>query len=128
MTYVKEKYDNNWLHIPNPSVILMAHHNIIGYFSMAHLTNLSQSEEMYLVTIRHICEDCTDRPIPIPEIAEKLDVQPVSVNQMVKKLAEAGLVKYTPYKGVELTADGKDISSRILRHRRLWEVFLVKNL
>ncbi len=95
---------------------------------MAHLTNLSQSEEMYLVTIRHICEDCTDRPIPIPEIAEKLDVQPVSVNQMVKKLAEAGLVKYTPYKGVELTADGKDISSRILRHRRLWEVFLVKNL
>ncbi len=95
---------------------------------MTHHNKLSESEEMYLVTIRHICEDCIDRPIPIPEIAEKLAVQPVSVNQMVKKLADEGLVTYTPYKGVELTAEGKNISTRILRHRRLWEVFLIKDL
>lgn len=89
---------------------------------------LSESEEMYLVTIHKICEGCTDTPIPIPKIAENLEVQPVSVNQMVKKLAEAGLVKYLPYKGVELTDEGQAISTRILRHRRLWEVFLVKDL
>jgi DtxR family transcriptional regulator, Mn-dependent transcriptional regulator len=95
---------------------------------MANQITLSASEEMYLVTIRKICEDCTDTPIPIPEIAAGLDVQPVSVNQMVKKLAEMGLVNYTPYKGVELTTEGRTISNRILRHRRLWEVFLVRDL
>lgn len=89
---------------------------------------LSESEEMYLVTIRQICEDCIDKPIPIPRIAEHLQVQPVSVNQMVKKLAEEKLVEYLPYKGVELTPKGHKISTRILRHRRLWEVFLVKSL
>ena len=95
---------------------------------MADKIKLSKSEEMYLVTIRMICEHCPDATIPIPDIAESLDVQPVSVNQMIKKLAEAGLVIYTPYKGVELTPEGHIISSKILRHRRLWEVFLVKDL
>ena len=95
---------------------------------MPHHNNLSESEEMYLVTIRKICESCTDTPIPIPHLAQELDVLPVSVNQMVKKLTEAGLVEYQPYKGVELTAEGLKISTRILRHRRLWEVFLVREL
>ena len=95
---------------------------------MPHHNNLSESEEMYLVTIRKICESCTDTPIPIPHLAQELDVQPVSVNQMVKKLTEAGLVEYQPYKGVELTEEGQKISTRILRHRRLWEVFLVREL
>jgi len=95
---------------------------------MAEQKILSESEEMYLVTIRRICEDCTDTPIPIPDLAKEMGVQPVSVNQMVNKLAENGLVKYIPYKGVELTAEGRGIANRILRHRRLWEVFLVKSL
>ncbi len=89
---------------------------------------LSESEQMYLVTIRKICETCTDASIPIPHLAEELSVLPVSVNRMVKKLAEAGYVEYVPYKGVELTTEGHAISTRILRHRRLWEVFLVKDL
>jgi DtxR family Mn-dependent transcriptional regulator len=95
---------------------------------MPHHNNLSESEEMYLVTIRKICESCTDTPIPIPHLAQELDVLPVSVNQMVKKLTEAGLLEYQPYKGVELTEEGRKISTRILRHRRLWEVFLVREL
>ena len=95
---------------------------------MPHHNLLSESEQMYLVTIRKICESCTDTPIPIPHLAEELSVLPVSVNQMVKKLAEAGYVEYIPYKGVELTLKGREISTKILRHRRLWEVFLVKDL
>ena len=75
---------------------------------MPHHNNLSESEEMYLVTIRKICESCTDTSIPIPHLAEELAVLPVSVNQMVKKLAEAGFVEYIPYKGVELTAEGPE--------------------
>jgi len=95
---------------------------------MSNHNTLSTSEQMYLVTIRQICEHCSDTPIPIPDIAEALEVQPVSVNQMVKKLAEAALVNYIPYKGVELTDEGQTISTRILRQRRLWEVFLVREL
>ena len=95
---------------------------------MSHHNSLSESEQMYLVTIRKICESCTDTPIPIPDLADALSVLPVSANQMVKKLAEAGYVEYIPYKGVELTPEGHTISTRILRHRRLWEVFLVKDL
>lgn len=95
---------------------------------MPHHNFLTESEEMYLVTIRKICESCTDTPIPIPQVAEALSVLPVSVNQMVKKLAQAGLVTYTPYKGVELTNEGHTISTKILRQRRLWEVFLVRKL
>ena len=47
---------------------------------------------------------------------------------MVKKLADASLVNYLPYKGVELTAAGEKIARRVLRHRRMWEVFLVNHL
>jgi DtxR family transcriptional regulator, Mn-dependent transcriptional regulator len=95
---------------------------------MSGQKKFSESEEMYLVTIRKLCEHCTEHPVPIPEIARELGVQPVSVNQMINKLVEQGLVKYFPYKGVELTSDGMAISTRILRHRRLWEVFMVKTL
>ncbi len=89
---------------------------------------LSETEEMYLVTIRRICEFCQNNPVPIPEIAKELGVQPVSASQMINKLAETGYVTYLPYKGVELTPEGIKIATRILRHRRLWEVFLVKVL
>jgi len=95
---------------------------------MTDKTNLSQSEEMYLLAIMQACEYCTDTPIPIPDIADSLNVQPVSVNQMVKKLANEGLVSYLPYKGVQLTTEGTIIATKILRHRRLWEIFLVKHL
>ena len=95
---------------------------------MADQNYMSENEEMYLVTVRRICEDCEDAVVPISDLAEGLSVLPVSVNQMVKKLAGAGYLVYTPYKGVELTESGKTITNRILRHHRLWEVFLVKHL
>ena len=47
---------------------------------------------------------------------------------MVKKLAEASLGDYLPYKGVDLTPAGKRIAATVLRHRRLWEFFLVEHL
>ena len=90
--------------------------------------SLSESEEMYLVTVRTLCESCTDTPVSVSEIAKELGVQPVSAHQMINKLAEDQYLIYTPYKGVELTSEGREISTRILRHRRLWEVFFVQKL
>jgi len=102
--------------------------NIYQGFSMVEHKILSETEEMYLVTIHKICEHCTDTPVPIPDIARELGVHPVTVNQMVNKLTESGFASYTPYKGVELTNEGRKISTLILRHRRLWEVFFIKSL
>jgi DtxR family Mn-dependent transcriptional regulator len=92
------------------------------------LTKLSESEEMYLATIARIQEAGQPGPVPLSHIAGEMAVLSVSANQMVRKLEEAGLVTYTPYKGVDLTGVGEREASRILRHRRLWEVFLVERL
>ena len=88
----------------------------------------SESEQMYLITIATLIEDGHPEPIPLSAIAQEMAVLPVSVNQMVRKLAGAGLLEYQPYKGVELTSRGRQIATRTLRNRRLWEVFLVEQL
>jgi len=89
---------------------------------------MSESEEMYLVSIAMLMEQNSVRPVPLSALASELNVLPVSANQMIRKLEEAGLVCYTPYKGVDLTTQGQEQALKILRHRRLWEVFLMQHL
>jgi DtxR family Mn-dependent transcriptional regulator len=88
---------------------------------------MNDSQEMYLVIIAQANEDGI-KPVPVNHLAERLKVQPVSANQMIKKLEETDLIHYTPYKGVELSASGKREAARLLRNRRMWEVFLVEHL
>lgn len=85
---------------------------------------MSESEQMYLVATAMLIEDGMARPIPLPALAEARHVVPASVNQMVRKLADAGFIHYIPYRGVELTPVGASVATRIVRYRRLWEVFL----
>jgi len=89
---------------------------------------ISESEQMYLITIARSIEEGGPEPLPLSHIAQKLSLQPVSVNQMVRKLEVEGLVHYHPYKGVELTNEGQVIAFRTLRNRRLWQLFLVDQL
>ena len=86
---------------------------------------ITESVEMYLATISIMKAEGS---LPISDLAEELQVLPVSANQMIKKMAKEGLVKYIPYKGVKLTEKGKTQALRVLRHRRLWEFFLVRDL
>jgi DtxR family Mn-dependent transcriptional regulator len=97
----------------------MADHNI---------ASMTESEEMYLVWIARIGEAGADGPVPISQLAEQMRIQPVSVNQMIHKLEELGLVEYTPYQGVTLSPEGMRYAQDILHRRRLWEVFLVEHL
>ena len=90
--------------------------------------SVSENLEMYLVTIALLTESGLEGPVPLSRLAEELSVQPVSVNQMVRKLDHDGLVNYQPYKGVVLTARGEKDALHIIRHRRLWEVFFVDKL
>ena len=128
MSLLKERHENLVSFSIIPIFLLMWYHNFHMVNVMLDNNSLSESTEMYLITIHKIHECCNNMPIPIPQIAEALIVQPVSANQMIKKLADDGLVKYTPYKGVELTTEGTRITNRILRYRRLWQIFLTEVL
>jgi DtxR family Mn-dependent transcriptional regulator len=61
-------------------------------------------------------------------LAERLGVTPGSASAMVKKLAERGLVKHEPYRGVELTKAGRRVALEVMRHHRLLELYLVEYL
>jgi DtxR family Mn-dependent transcriptional regulator len=108
----------------------MVYHIIYPDYFMTHhiIDDSNESGQMYLITIARLIEDGCPEPIPISDIANQMSVLPVSVNQMIRKLEETGLLNYQPYKGVELTSRGVEIASRTLRNRRLWEVFLVDHL
>ncbi len=90
------------------------------------LENLSESMEMYLVTVARLQKE--DRPVPLSELAKALDITTVSVNEMCRKLQSTGYLSYQPYKGAKLTAQGEEIANQTLRRHRLWEVFLVEKL
>lgn len=66
--------------------------------------------------------------VPTSALAERLGISDASVSDMVKKLSEQGMVRYLPYKGVELTENGRRIALKIVRRHRLWELFLVQML
>ncbi len=91
-----------------------------------HVT--SETEEMYLITIAMAVEDGHQGPVPLPYLGKEMAVSRVSANEMVKKLVERGYVEYTPYKGVSLTAEGASVANDVLRHRRLWALFLSDHL
>lgn len=62
------------------------------------------------------------------EIAERLLVSPASATNMVKRLARLKLVSYTRYHGFTLTPAGQRIALEIVRHHRLIELYLVREL
>lgn len=86
----------------------------------------SESIEMYLLRIALLQQ--ADEPVPVPKLAHELAVSPVSASEMCKKLVDKEFIEYFPYKGVILTAQGETLARRVLRHRRLWEVFFVERL
>ncbi len=87
---------------------------------------LSESQEDYLKHIFNLRE-LNDR-VTMQNLARTLDVRAASVTGMVKKLNDMKLVKYEPYKSVELTEVGEKIALEVLRHHRLLELYLAKHL
>ncbi|MCX6643119.1 MAG: metal-dependent transcriptional regulator [Candidatus Bathyarchaeota archaeon] len=83
---------------------------------------MSESVEEYLEAIYHFNEK--GELAKNNEIAERLHVAPPSVTQMIKRLAEEGMIIYEPYRGVTLTGVGTARAQNIVRKHRLLEVFL----
>ncbi|PKA98505.1 DtxR family iron (metal) dependent repressor [Flavobacteriaceae bacterium MAR_2009_75] len=88
---------------------------------------MTLSEEDYIKAIYHLGKG-DNVTVSTNAVAEQMETKPSSVTDMVKKLAEKGLVNYRPYKGVNLTEYGQKTALTLVRKHRLWEVFLVEKL
>src|SRR5260370_27311485 len=62
------------------------------------------------------------------DIAEMLDVAPPSVSGMMKRLSETGLIEHVPYRGVQLTPQGRRAALQMIRRHRILESYLTGKL
>lgn len=87
---------------------------------------LTRSVEDYLKAIYQLSPE--GRPASTSEIANLLALSPPSVTGMVKRLSEHGLLEHIPYRGVQLTEEGRRVALRMVRRHRLIEAYLVEFL
>ena len=87
---------------------------------------LTRSVEDYLKAIYRLSPE--GRPASTSDIANLLELSPASVSGMVKRLSEQGLLEHEPYKGVQLTDEGRRAALRMVRRHRLIEAYLVAKL
>jgi len=85
------------------------------------------SKEDYLKRIYHLQRD-KNMAIRSVELAKKMDVSKASVNEMIKKLAMAGLVDYKLYSSINLTEKGVIEAEKIVYKHKILEGFLSKIL
>src|SRR5437879_5434824 len=69
-----------------------------------------------------------DRVVWPVDIAARLEVRSPSVTGMLKRLAEAGLIRYEPGNGAQLSEQGISLARRVIRRHRLLELFLTRVL
>lgn len=87
----------------------------------------SQTVENYMKAIYHLTEN-EQTSVSTSSLSEALSTTAASVTDMLKKLAEKGLTEYEKYKGVKLTAEGRNLALNLIRKHRLWETFLYSKL
>ena len=90
---------------------------------------MSLAEENYLKALYHLIFE-TEGPneARTSELASLLKIRPASVNDMLKKMKEKGLIANEKYGKIKLTESGKMIAVNIIRKHRLWETFLYEKL
>ena len=91
----------------------------------------TESVDNYLKAILSLSGSGTEpRRVSSTSLAERLEVAPASVTNMLQKLAAAALplVEYERHRGVLLSAAGRRRALEVLRHHRLLETFLYEVL
>ena len=61
-------------------------------------------------------------------VSERLGVSDATVTMLFKDFAAAGWVEHTPYRGARLTALGERKAMEVIRHHRLLELYLAREL
>jgi DtxR family transcriptional regulator, Mn-dependent transcriptional regulator len=87
----------------------------------------SPAIEDYLKTVYAHTEWQPDAITP-KALADRLGIAPSSVTEMVKKMAEQGLVTHVPYKAIRLTDAGRARALAVVRRHRLIETWLVREM
>jgi DtxR family transcriptional regulator, Mn-dependent transcriptional regulator len=89
---------------------------------------LSHTEENYLKALIKLVLENGSNHAGTNDLATLLSVKPATVNDMLKKLKDKGLVNYEKYGKIRLTDIGHKMALEILRKHRLWETFLYEKL
>ncbi len=89
---------------------------------------MHRAEEDYIKTIYELTVQRKQDIVKTNEISDTFGFTDQSVNEMIKKLVTKKLVKFIPYKGVQLTKNGIKEATRLIRFHRIWEVFLTDKL
>lgn len=84
------------------------------------------NREDYLINILRLTEG--EGVAKTTELAQYMDVSPASVSEMIKVLANEGLVKYEKYRGVSLTDDGLKYARQLRKKHHVLERFLIDYL
>lgn len=66
--------------------------------------------------------------VNVNDLSKQLNIKMPTVNSMMKRLFEKGLIHYESYKPIKLTAEGKKQAALIIRKHRLTEMFLVEKM
>lgn len=86
----------------------------------------SRAVEDYLKAIYKLGGD--SEAVATSALAEELARTAASVTNMVKGLADRGLLEHTPYYGARLTETGRSAALRIIRRHRILETYLIERL
>jgi DtxR family Mn-dependent transcriptional regulator len=87
---------------------------------------LTRSVEDYLKSVFHLTSQ--GGFATTSDIASMLEVAPPSVSGMMKRLSETGLIEHVPYRGVQLTPQGRRAALQMIRRHRILEVYLTTRL
>jgi DtxR family Mn-dependent transcriptional regulator len=68
------------------------------------------------------------RKVSTSAVSERLGVSDATVTMLFKDFATAGWVEHTPYRGVRLTPLGERKAMEVIRHHRLLELYLAREL
>jgi DtxR family Mn-dependent transcriptional regulator len=90
--------------------------------STIYLNMKNISKEDYLSIIYKTAD--THGEIKANQIAEKMNISPAAVTDMLRKLSKEGYVEYKRYKGTRLTQTGEEYARSMVRRHRIWELFL----
>lgn len=86
----------------------------------------SPIEENYLKALYHLSQSAGS--VSVNELSKHLLIKMPTVNSMMKKFSEKGLVIYESYKPLRLTKLGAITAALIIRKHRLTEMFLVEKM
>ena len=90
--------------------------------------DLTKSERETLKAIWRLTSNTPYGGARTGDLATSLEVSPGTMTATVKKLADRGLAKHTPYHGVELTEAGRRLAMSVVRRHRIVERFLADML